>query len=118
MRVSSPRGRSAATRVTLDLARIGSPTTLPAAGRAHGDGPAAAASHAEKVTLTAEGRQANREAGPVPRGNVRWYRAACLPRPLRPAPSADPAPGDPTHSGVAAYRRAMAMASSAAAAAA
>ena len=118
MRVSYLRGRSAATRVTLDLARIGSPTILPAAGRAHGDGSAAAASHAEKITLTAEGRQANRQVGPVPRGNVRWYRAACLPRPLRPAPSADPAPGDVTHSGVAAYRRAMAMAPVAEAAAA
>jgi hypothetical protein len=96
--------------VTLDLARIGSPTALPATVQALGDGSAAAAAHAEKITLTAEGRQANRETGPVPRGNVRWYRAACLPRPPRPAPSTDPAPGHATHSGVAAYRRAMAMA--------
>jgi len=104
---------SAATRVTLDLARIGSSAALPAAVHAPGDGAAAAAAHAEKVTLSAEGRQANRDAGPVPQGSVRWYRAACLPRPLRPAPSAAPAPGHATHSGVAAYWRAMAMAAAA-----
>jgi hypothetical protein len=99
--------------VTSDLARIGSLPALPAAARARGDGLAAAAAHAEKVTLSAEGRegrQSNREIGPVPRGTVRWYRAACLPRPPRPAPPADPAPGHATHSGVAAYRRAMARA--------
>jgi len=96
--------------VTLDLVPISSPTALAAAGHARADGSPAEAAHAEKITLTAEGRQANREAGPVPRGTVRWYRAACLPRPLRTAPPTDPAPGHPTHSGVAAYRRAMARA--------
>jgi hypothetical protein len=94
--------------VTLDLARISSLPRLPAAAPTRGDG--SAAPHAEKVTLSEEGRQARRELGPVPRGNVRWYRAAFLPRPTRPAPSTDSMPARSMHAGVAAYRRAMAYA--------
>ena len=81
---------------------------LPAAAPTRGDG--SAATHAEKVTLSEEGRQAKRELGPVPRGNVRWYRAAALPLPSRPTPPTDSMPARAMHSGVAAYRRAMAYA--------
>ncbi len=100
--------------MTLDLARIGSLTALPAAAPARDDETAATAAHAERITLSAEGRQASRERGPVPRGNVRWYRAACLPVLPRPAPpSAAPARAHVIHAGVAAYRRAMATAAAA-----
>jgi len=95
--------------VTLDLTRIGSLTAPPAAAPARDDG-AAAAAHAERITLSEDARQSSRQLGPVPRGNVRWYRAAHLPRTPRPAPSADRAPVHAMHAGVATYRRAMARA--------
>ena len=81
--------------MTLDLARIGSPTGLPAAAHARDDGSAAAVAHSERVTVSAEGRQASRELGPPPKGNVRWYRAATLQPPARPAPANEPASGWP-----------------------
>ncbi|GEJ58523.1 hypothetical protein [Anaeromyxobacter diazotrophicus] len=102
--------------MTLDLARIGALPALPAAAPADGEA-ARAATHAEKVTLTAEAREASRGAAPVPRGTVRWYRAARS-RPPAPPPSRAPAPERATHAGVAAYRRAMAGGAAASAAAA
>jgi hypothetical protein len=106
----SDRGRAAATTVTLDLARIAHQTALPAApGRE--DGGAVAAAYAEKVTLTGEARAASHRAGPVPRGTVRWYRAARVARSTSAAaPGARSLQTRAMHAGVAAYRRALASA--------
>lgn len=95
--------------MTLDLTRIGSPLALPPAAQAR-DEAASPAAHAERVTLSAAGREASGASAPVPRGNVRWYRARRRAQPAETAaPAASPA-GRAVHAGVAAYRRTLATA--------
>jgi hypothetical protein len=99
------------TMMTLDLARIARQTALPAAPPREDGGALAAAAHAEKVTLTGQARAASHRAGPVPRGTVRWYRAARVARSTSAvAPDAPSPPTRAIHAGVAAYRRAIASA--------
>lgn len=94
--------------MTLDLTRIGAPLALPPAAQAR-DEAASPAAHAERVTLSAAGREASGAAAPMPSGSVRWYRAPRRPQPGEAsAPAAPPEAGRPVHAGVAAYRRTLA----------